>query len=114
RVFAVELHAPNQRRLEAANKAQHALILLLCVCPDGGKASADLVAQYALDQIQIVIDKRWRLRSVGAPPDLSPQIDQEANIVSQILLFRPGCRCTDNKAALRIAAFAQRNPLQAM
>src|ERR1700731_399290 len=114
RVFAVKLHAPHQRRLEAAHETQNAFVFLLGICPDGGKAAAYLVTQNAFYQVQIVIDQRRRFRRIRASPNLIPQIDQETNIVAQILFLRARSCCANNEAALGFAAFAERNPFQPM
>src|SRR4029077_8462050 len=114
RVFAVKLYPLDQRGLEAADEAQNALVFLLSIGPDGGKTSADLVAKNALHQVQIVVDQRGRLAVFGASLDLIPQIDQEADIVAQVLLFSACRGGADNEPALCVAALAQRNAFQAV
>src|SRR5665213_1472375 len=52
-LLGVELDAADERRLEALQEAQDALVLGLGVDPDGGEVVGDLIAQDALDQIEI-------------------------------------------------------------
>ncbi len=61
RLLGVELDAADERRLEALQEAQDALVLGLGVDPDGGEVVGDLVAQDALDEVEVVVDERGRL-----------------------------------------------------
>ena len=60
RLLGVELDAADQRGLEAVEEAHNALVLGLGVDPDGGEVVGDLVAQDALDEVEVVIDQRRR------------------------------------------------------
>ena len=51
RFLGIELDAADERRLEALQEAQHALVLGLGINPDSGEGISDLVAQDALDEI---------------------------------------------------------------
>ncbi len=66
RLFDVELDAADERGLEALEEAQDALVLGLGVDPDGGEVVGDLVAQDALDEVEVVVDERGRFRGLGA------------------------------------------------
>ena len=76
------------------------------------KLSDHLIAQNALDQVQIVIDQRRRLRSIRTLLDLIPQADQEAQVRAQLLFARVLCRRANDKAAGGLAFFADQNALQ--
>ena len=68
RLLGVELDAADERGLEAIQEADDALVLGFGVDPDGGEVVADLIAQDALDQVEIVVDERrelWRSRSAA-------------------------------------------------
>ena len=54
----VQLHAADQRRLEALHEAQHALVDLLVIHPDALERRGELVAQDALHHVQIVMDQQ--------------------------------------------------------
>ena len=58
RLLGVELDAADERRLEALQEAQDALVLALGVDPDGREVIGDLVAEDALDEVEIVVDQR--------------------------------------------------------
>ena len=68
RLLGVELDAPDEAGLEALQEAQDALVLGLRIDPDGGEGVGDLVAEDALDEVEIVIDERRGLRRFGALP----------------------------------------------
>src|ERR1039457_6435027 len=113
RVFQVELDPPDKRRLEALQETQDALVLSLGVDPDGGEVVGDLIAQDALDKVQVVVDQGRRLGRVGAGLDVRPQVQQEAEIAAQFLLAGALGGGADDKAAGGIALFAEQNLLQA-
>jgi hypothetical protein len=66
-------------------EAHDALVLVLGVDPDGGEVVGDLVAQDALDQVEVVVDQRRRFGGVGALLDVVPEVDEEANVGAQLL-----------------------------
>ena len=78
RVLGIELDAPDERRLEALQEPQDALVLGLRVNPDRREIVRHLVAQDALNQVEVVIDQRRRLRRIRARLDIRPQVQQEA------------------------------------
>ena len=66
RLLGVELDAADERRLEALQEAQDALVVGLGVDPDGGEVVGDLIAEDALDEVEVVVDEGGRLRRFGA------------------------------------------------
>ena len=68
RLVRVELHAADERWLEALQEAQDALVLGLGVDPDGGEVVGDLVAQNALHEVEIVVDQRRALARLRPLP----------------------------------------------
>jgi hypothetical protein len=57
-LLGVELDAADERRLKALQEAQNALVVGLGIDPDGGEVVRHLVAQHALDEVEVVIDQR--------------------------------------------------------
>ncbi len=55
--LGVELDAADERGLEALQEAQDALVLGFGVDPDGGEGVGDLVAEDALDEVEVVVDE---------------------------------------------------------
>ena len=82
------------------------------VDPDGGEVGGNLVAQHALDHVQVVIDQRRAFAVVGAGLDLGPQTFQEANIGAQLFF---GCALrggADDESAVAVFALADDDALQ--
>ncbi len=84
-LLGVELDAAHQRGREVVEKAHDAFVVGFRIDPDGGEVGADLIAQDALDQREIVIDERGRLGVVGALLDVGPKMQKEAQVSAQIL-----------------------------
>src|ERR1035437_6508683 len=112
-VLGVELDAPDEGRLEALQEAQDAFVLGLAVDPDGGEVVRDLVAQDALDKVEIVVDQRRRFGGFRSRLDVRPEIQQETEIAAELLFAGAfGSRAHDESAA-GLALFAEENFLQA-
>ena len=78
------------------------------------KFCGDLVAQDALDEVQIVIDQRRRLAALGALLDLGPEVDQEAQVGAQILFAGARSGGAHDEAAGAVRVLGQNDPLQAL
>ena len=111
-LLGVELHALDQSRLEAIEEAQNALVFWFCVNPDHGEVGRNLIAQHALDHVEIVIDQSRGLRSLGAGLDVIPQPLQEANVGPQFVFARVLRRGADDEAAVAVVALAHHDALQ--
>src|SRR5665213_618657 len=112
RLLEVELDAADERGLEALQEAQHALVLLLSVHPDGGEVVRHLVAQDALHQIEVVIDQRRRFGGFAARLDVRPEVQQEAQVAAQLLFAGALGGGAHDEAAGGVALLAQQNFLQ--
>ena len=73
RFFGVELHAADELRLEAAHELDDLGEFLFGVDPDGAVVGRDVIAQDALDEIQVAMQKRGRLALFGARFDFRPR-----------------------------------------
>ena len=113
-LLGVQLDPPHQRGLKAVQEANDAFVLRLGIDPDSGKVIAHLVAQNALHQVQVVINKRWCLGRIGTLFDLGPEADQEANVRAQIFFAGPIRRGANDKAATDCSLFADQNALQTL
>ncbi len=110
----VQLDAFHQRRLEAVGEAQDAFVFLLGVHPDGGEVGGDLVAQHALDDVQVVIDQRRRLVALGAVLDFRPETFEEADVGAQLVFAGALRGGADDEAAVAVFALAEHDALQAL
>ena len=102
------------RGLEAVEEAQNALVLRFGVDPDHGEVGGDLVAQHALDDVEIVIDQRGRLRAFGAILDVLPQAFQEADVGAEFLFAGALRGGADDEASVAVLALAEDDALQAL
>ena len=114
RLLGVELDAPHQRGRKAVEEAHDALVVGLGVDPDVGEVGADLVAQDALDERQVVVDEGRRLGGFRALLDVVPKIHQEAQVGAELFFRRAFGGGAHDESARCLAALVQQNPLQAM
>ncbi len=112
-LFRVELDAANERGLEALQETQDALVVGLGIHPDGGEVVGHLVAQDALDEVEVVIDQSRRLRGFAALLDVGPEVEEEAEIAAKLLFAGSRGSGADDEAAGRLALFAEKNLFQA-
>src|ERR1035437_1086912 len=113
-LFGVELDAADQGRREAVEEADDALVVGFRIDPDRGEVGADLVAQDALDEREIVIDEGRRLGVVGALLDLAPQMEEEAQVGAEVFF---GCALgcgADDETARGVVALADQDALEAL
>ena len=68
RFLGVELHAADQLRLKAAHEVDDLGEFLFGVHPDGAEVRRDVIAQNALDEIQIAMEQRRELCAVRSAP----------------------------------------------
>src|SRR6266567_9022357 len=98
-LLGVELDAADERGLEALQETQDALVVGFGVDPDGGEVVGDLVAEDALDEVEVVIDEGGRLRRFGALLDVGPEVEEEAEIGAELFFAGAfGCGADDEAA----------------
>ena len=68
RFLGVELDAVDELGLEAADELDDLAEFLFVVDPDGGEIVADVIAQDALDEIQIAMEQRRGFALLAALP----------------------------------------------
>src|SRR5579863_1487088 len=112
-VARVELDLADQRGLEALHKAQHALIGVLAVDPDGFEAVGQLVAQDALDDIEIVMEQERRGLLLGLVLNVLPQIVEEQHVGGDLVLGAALGRGAGDETAGWSRPLARKNALQA-
>ena len=97
--LGIELHALDQRGLKAVDETQNAFVLRLAIHPDVGEAFGNLVAQDALDQIEVVINQSAALAGIGTLADLAPQVQQKTDVGTEIFFAGAGRGGADDEAA---------------
>ncbi len=105
-LLGVELDAADERWLEALQESQDALVVGLGVDPDGGEVVGDLVAEDALDEVEVVVDEGGGLRRVGARLDVGPEVEEEAEVGAELLFACAGGGSADDEAAGGVAFFS--------
>ncbi len=93
RTLGVELDAAHQLGLEAADEFHDFAELVFVVDPDGGVIVADVVAQDALDQVQVAMQQGRRLARLGLRANLLPGAAEEFDVAANLLFgsaFRRG------------------------
>src|SRR5271165_406353 len=110
--FRVELDTADQRRLEALREAHDALVLLFGVHPDLREVGVHLVAQYALHQIEVVVNQRRRLAVLGPVLDFRPEVLKEPNVGAKFVFLNVGRGRADDEPSQPVLALAGDDPLQ--
>ena len=80
RFLGVELHAVHERGLEAAHEVDDLRELLFRVDPDGAEIRSHVIAEDALDEIQVAMQERRRFALLGARLDFRPRARQEFDV----------------------------------
>src|SRR5262245_19519679 len=102
-VFRVQLDAVDQLRLEAADEFADLAVLLLVVNPDRGEVVADVIAEDAFDEIEVVVKNSGRLALVILFLDVGPGLAEEFDVGADFLVGGGACGGPNDEAA-RIAA----------
>ena len=84
------------------------------VDPDGGEVVAHLVAQDALDEVEVVVDERGSFGGIGALLDFGPEVDQEANVGAEIVIAGAFGSGADDESAGSVALLADQHALEAL
>src|SRR4029077_16600648 len=112
-LLGVQLHSADQLGLEAAHKFDPFAVFLFAINPDRREIIADVVAQNALDQIQVAMQKRRRLALLAALLDFVPGSAQELDVRANFAVRgSPRRGSYDEAAGIRAARFADQ-PAQA-
>src|SRR5437763_5091353 len=112
RLFRIELHTLHHLGLEAVEETQHALVLGFGVDPDHAEVRGDLIAQHALHDVEIVINQRGRLRTLGTIFDVLPQTFQETYIGAKFIFARALGGGANDEATVAVLALAQNDSFQ--
>src|SRR5215469_2624036 len=99
RGFGEQLHAIGEGGLEAADEVEDLGVFLFGVHPDGCVIGAEIVAQNALDEIQVAMQKRGRFAFLGMALDLGPSAGEEFDVGANFVRRSAGSRSADDEAA---------------
>ena len=90
-----------------------ALVHFFVVDPDGLEHVAQLVAQDALHDVEIVMEQHRRRLLLGLLPDVQPQVVEERHVAGDLFFGAAFARRAHNEAARDPGAVRLQNPLQA-
>ena len=88
RGLGVELDAVDQLGLEAADEFDDLAELLFVVDPDGGVVVAQVIAQDALDQVEVAMQQRRRFARLGLRANLFPGAAEEFHVAANFFFRR--------------------------
>ena len=107
----VQLHARDHLRLEAAHEFDHLGEFLFVVQPDGGVIVAQIIAQDALDEIQVAVEQGWRVALLGSGANGVPGAAEELDVGANFLVGRSrGGGADDEAAGKRALGFVHQAP----
>src|SRR5713226_4055021 len=99
RLLCVKFNAADQFGLEAADELHHFAELFLVVDPDGGVVVAEVVAQDALDQVEVAVEQRGRLALLGAAADFVPGAPEKLDVAADLVVAGAFGGRADDEAA---------------
>src|SRR6266852_386858 len=106
RFLGVELDLVDELRLEAADKLDDLAVLFLVVNPNACEIVADVIAQDALDEVEVAVEQRGRFALLAAFLDFVPGFAEELDVGSNLIIGgAAGCRSNDEAAGISAAGF---------
>ena len=105
--LSIELDATDQLGLEAADKFDDFAVLLFGVDPDGRVIVADVIAEHALDEIEIAVKQSGGFALLAALFDVVPGLAEELDIGANLVVSgATGSGSNDEAAGISTASFA--------
>src|SRR5207253_2441415 len=99
RFLGVQLDLVDQLRLEAADELHDLAVLLFVVDPDAGKIVADVIAQDALDEVEVAVEQGGRFALLAAFLDFVPGLAQELDVGANLVVGGATRGGADDEAA---------------
>ena len=99
RFLRVQLHARNHLRLKAAHEFDDLGEFLFVVQPDRGVVVAQIIAQDALDKIQVAVEQGRRAALFGSGANRVPGAPQKFDVRANFVVARAGSGRADDEAA---------------
>src|SRR6202035_3567047 len=107
RFLGVELDAADQLGLEAADKLHDLAVFLFVVDPDGAEVVADVIAEHALDKVEVAVEQRGSFALFALLLDVVPGFAEEVNVGADFVIGgAAGCGSNDEAAGIGVAGFA--------
>ncbi len=106
RFLGVELDLVDELRLEAADELDDLAVFLFVIDPDAGEIVGNVIAEDALDEVEIAMEKRGRLALLTALLDFVPALAEEFDVGADFVVggaARGGSN--DEAAGIAVASF---------
>ena len=109
----VELDATDQRGLEALHEAQDVFVNLFVIHPNALEGGGELVAQDALDHVEIVVYQGGSGALFGLLAEVEPEVVEELHVGAQLFFAAAFAGGADDKAAGNAGAIGLQDALEA-
>src|SRR5882762_3587549 len=107
RFLGVQLDLADQLRLETADELDDLAVLLFVVDPDGSEVIADVIAEHALHEIEIAMEKRRCFALLAAFLDFIPGFAEEIDVRANFIIGgAASCGAHDKSSGIAIARLA--------
>src|SRR5882724_2336209 len=107
RFLGVQLDLAHQLRLETADELDDLAVLLFAVNPDGSEIVADVIAEHALDEIEIAMEQGGRLALLATLLDFVPGLAEEVDVGANFVIGGAASSgAHDESAGIAVARFA--------
>src|SRR5207247_1596556 len=97
--LGVQLYLVNELGLEAADELNDLAVLLFIVNPNAGEIVADVIAEDALDEVEVAVEQGGSLALLAVFLDFVPGLAKELDVGSNLVIGGAACGGAHDEAA---------------